>query len=437
MDHKHIIDFIREDSELIADMQAIGEALSGAEREIATAFWTEWGKEPTVRQLWGGDEFRDSIDKSTDFVGLKYRHADRMEWLLSIEGRGREAQKAGIPYISFVMASSAAQNATMRVLRERLNDDIPTLQKFADVIMRTSMIETGMMAEAYSKESHDHMALEQSRLASAYRDDIAANIESYSAESQHLLNSASRANDSANGMLAKTSEVASAAEQSAAAMREAADTAGSLIALINDTRDEVEGAAEVTSRATEHAQIAVSVSETLSQQASAIESILSLIREIAGQTNLLALNATIEAARAGDAGRGFAVVAQEVKSLANQTADATDDIGAKIAAIQTATAKSVDATMAIRETVENVHRSSSRIREAMDRQSNSVTAITAAVDETALAADMMSGTITSITNDTQMIVNQIADLSNGFANADRKLAELNERGQQFVSKLVG
>ncbi|NJM51612.1 MAG: chemotaxis protein [Sphingomonadales bacterium] len=437
MDHKHIIDFIREDSKLIADMKAIGEVLSGAESDIATAFWTEWGMEPKVKALWGEDNFRSSIEKSTLFVGVKYRNADQLEWLYSIEDRGRQAHQAEIPYISFVMASSAAQKETMNILRERLADDLPTLQNFADVIMRTSMIETGMMAEAYSKQAHDQIVSDQSQLANAYREDIASNIQNYSSESRGLRESASRANDSANGMLAKTSEVASAAEQSAAAMREAAETAGSLIALINDTRDEVEGAAEITAQATEHAQTAVSVSETLSQQASAIESILSLIREIAGQTNLLALNATIEAARAGDAGRGFAVVAQEVKSLANQTADATDDIGAKIAAIQTATAKSVDATMAIRETVENVHTSSSRIREAMDRQSNSVTAITAAVDETALAADMMSGTITSITNDTQMIVNQIAELSNGFVSADRKLAEINERGQQFVAKLIG
>ena len=76
-------------------------------------------------------------------------------------------------------------------------------------------------------------------------------------------------------------------------------------------------------------------------------SILGLIRDIAGQTNLLALNATIEAARAGDAGRGFAVVAQEVKSLASQTARATDDITAKITAIQQATRQTVEANGSI------------------------------------------------------------------------------------------
>src|SRR3546814_6219180 len=94
------------------------------------------------------------------------------------------------------------------------------------------------------------------------------------------------------------------------------------------------------------------MSEALSRHAESIESILGLIREIAGQTNLLALNATIEAARAGESGRGFAVVAQEeVKSLANETARATDDIAGKITAIQQATRGAVSANQSIQTTI--------------------------------------------------------------------------------------
>jgi methyl-accepting chemotaxis protein len=165
----------------------------------------------------------------------------------------------------------------------------------------------------------------------------------------------------------------------------------------------------------------------------AIESILGLIRDIAGQTNLLALNATIEAARAGDAGRGFAVVAQEVKSLASQTARATDDITTKITAIQQATRQTVEANGSIRHTVEEVQSSADRIKRAMEVQAQTVTMITAAVDETALAADSMSSTIATIRADTEAVANEIDRVEHEFGEVDAHMARLKGTTAQFVS----
>ncbi len=231
---------------------------------------------------------------------------------------------------------------------------------------------------------------------------------------------------STRGMLGKTSEVAAAAEQSAIAMREAAQTAAGLIRAIEDARSEVEIAAGVATRAGDQASEAVQVSQALSAHVEAIESILSLIRDIAGQTNLLALNATIEAARAGDAGRGFAVVAQEVKSLASQTARATDDITAKITAIQQATRQTVDANGSIQSTVEEVQTSADRIRQAMELQAQTVTMITAAVDETALAADSMSSTIAAIRSDTENVAKDIDEVEQGFGRFSENMAEFRQ-----------
>ncbi|QJU60779.1 chemotaxis protein [Sphingomonas sp. AP4-R1] len=243
------------------------------------------------------------------------------------------------------------------------------------------------------------------------------------------------ASGSARGMLGKTSEVAAAAEQSAIAMREAAQTAAGLIRAIEDARNEVEVAAGIATRAGNESKKAVEVSTALSEHAHAIESILGLIRDIAGQTNLLALNATIEAARAGDAGRGFAVVAQEVKSLANQTARATDDIAAKIGAIQIATRQTVEANGSIRATIGDVQTSAERIRTAMETQAQTVTMITAAVDETALAADAMSGTIAAIRSGTENLAGSIDDLDTGFRDVDGKLTTLEANAIEFIARL--
>ncbi len=241
---------------------------------------------------------------------------------------------------------------------------------------------------------------------------------------------------SARGMLGKTSEVAAAAEQSAIAMREAAQTAAGLIRAIEDARSEVEVAADVATRAGGQAEQAVNVSQALSSHVEAIESILGLIRDIAGQTNLLALNATIEAARAGDAGRGFAVVAQEVKSLASQTARATDDITAKITAIQQATRQTVDANGSIQTTVVEVQTSADRIRQAMELQAQTVTMITAAVDETALAADSMSSTIAAIRSDTENVAKDIDEVEQGFGRFSEQIADFTSKTKEFVAGMA-
>src|SRR5919112_2290379 len=191
-------------------------------------------------------------------------------------------------------------------------------------------------------------------------------------------------------------------------MREAAQTAAGLIRAIEDARSEVEVAADVATRAGDQA----------------------------GQTNLLALNATIEAARAGDAGRGFAVVAQEVKSLASQTARATDDITAKITAIQQATRQTVDANGSIQGTVEEVQSSADRIRQAMELQAQTVTMITAAVDQTALAADSMSATIAAIREDTENVATDIDNVEQGFGEFGKQMADFRTAAKDFASRVA-
>jgi methyl-accepting chemotaxis protein len=266
--------------------------------------------------------------------------------------------------------------------------------------------------------------------------DVRETVHTALSYSDQLRNQTRTAAVSARGMMGKASEVAAAAEQSAVAMREAAHTAAGLIRAIEEARGEVEIAADIATRASSQSIEAVQISEALSDHAKAIESILGLIRDIAGQTNLLALNATIEAARAGDAGRGFAVVAQEVKSLASQTARATDEITLKIAAIQAATRQTVEANGSIRDTVADVQHSAERIRSTMESQARTVTSITAAVDETALAADSMSNTIGMIRRETEAIAAEIDHIDEGFREVDTNLTGLDNKTNDFIGKVA-
>ena len=132
--------------------------------------------------------------------------------------------------------------------------------------------------------------------------------------------------------------------------------------------DKVGEASGIAVQAVEQARKTNNTVQTLAVAGNKIGEIVQLITQIASQTNLLALNATIEAARAGDAGRGFAVVANEVKNLAGQTANATDEISALVSGIQGSTKDAVDAIQEITHTIERINGISAEVSDSMSHQ---------------------------------------------------------------------
>ena len=136
--------------------------------------------------------------------------------------------------------------------------------------------------------------------------------------------------------------VTSASEEASTNVQSVASASEEIASSVAEIARQVNDSARIARDAVELANKADARVHSLSEAASKIGDVVELISSIAGQTNLLALNATIEAARAGEAGRGFAVVAAEVKTLAEQTARATSEIGQQVAGIQSATQESVE-----------------------------------------------------------------------------------------------
>jgi methyl-accepting chemotaxis protein len=358
------------------------------------------------------------------------------DWIQSVAEYGRQIYAERISVPAYMVARTQAAGRIIGRILERYSDDAEKLEQLLCAFQRLGTVETDIILAQVALLEAIEAADQRGRESGEFERRVADLVRASTEQSKALTERTRSTAASARGMLGKTSEVAAAAEQSAVAMREAAQTAAGLIRAIEDARAEVEVAAGVATRAGDQASQAVKVSQALSAHVEAIESILSLIRDIAGQTNLLALNATIEAARAGDAGRGFAVVAQEVKSLASQTARATDDITAKITAIQQATRQTVEANGSIEDTVEEVQTSADRIREAMELQAQTVTMITAAVDETALAADSMSSTIAAIRSDTENVAADIDQVEQGFGRFSEQIANFKSTAKAFVNGMA-
>jgi methyl-accepting chemotaxis protein len=159
----------------------------------------------------------------------------------------------------------------------------------------------------------------------------------------------------------------------------------------------------------------------LAQSSQKIGDVVELIRSIAGQTNLLALNATIEAARAGEAGRGFAVVASEVKSLAVQTAKATEEISRQIVSVQESTKFAVDAIERITTRMQDIDRHATAVAASVEQQSAATTEISRSVSSAARG-----------TSDVVAVLDHLA----GAATETRRSAETVLGESDIVSKAV-
>ncbi len=190
--------------------------------------------------------------------------------------------------------------------------------------------------------------------------------------------------------------VAMAAERASADVAIAAAATEELSASIQEISRQVAQSSTITAQAVAEAERTNAIVERLSEGADKIGHVVGLITTIAGQTNLLALNATIEAARAGDAGKGFAVVASEVKTLANQTAKATDEIGVQITDIQNATRQAVAAIKGIAGTVRDVSDIAIRIAAAVEEQGAATAEIARNVEQTSSSAQAVTTTIGTV-----------------------------------------
>ncbi|MBB4365445.1 methyl-accepting chemotaxis protein [Bradyrhizobium sp. CIR18] len=256
-------------------------------------------------------------------------------------------------------------------------------------------------SEAQNREQAASRRSELIRFADDFESAVGAIVSNVSASAVQLESAASTLTRTAETTQSLSSQVAGVSEQASSNMQSVATATEELSASVEEIGRQVRDSSRIAEAAVVQAKETDGRIGKLSHAAQQIGEVVKLITAIAEQTNLLALNATIEAARAGEAGRGFAVVASEVKSLASQTAKATDEISSHITGMQGATAESVAAIKEIGATIGQI--------------SSISTSIASAVEQQGAATQEIARSVQTVAQGTQTAATDIGEVNRGAA----------------------
>jgi methyl-accepting chemotaxis protein len=360
---------------------------------------------------------------------------------------------SGISGITNVMTRLSAGDLAVEVTGGERGDEIGEMSRAVETF-KLNAIENKRLEEASRKaEEHrlererqaeeekvqqEERAREERRtatlgMADKFESSVASLLQSVTGAVGQLSGTASQLTTSA----AETSELslsaASSSEQAGANVQTVAAAAEEMSSAVAEIARRVDQASQLSQSAVERTADARARIDSLTEGAEKIGDIVDMINDIAGQTNLLALNATIEAARAGDAGKGFAVVASEVKSLADQTAGATEEITGQVSAIQEAVRMAVDAVAAIAESIEQVNAIATEIAASVEEQNAATGEISRNAAEAATGTSDANSNVSKVSTRAK----ETGEAASEVQTASSMLASQSEELQQAVDGFLG
>jgi methyl-accepting chemotaxis protein len=289
----------------------------------------------------------------------------------------------------------------------------------AFAVFKASMLKAEELAEKEmeAQRQRAERARQIELLTDKFDSDVTLVLRAVSAATTEMQATASSMTATAEETSRQANAVANASEEASTNVQTVSVATEELTASIHEISRQVQQSAQVAGRAVSDADRTNVQVQGLADAAQKIGQVIGLINDIASQTNLLALNATIEAARAGEAGKGFAVVASEVKSLANQTAKATEEIGAQVGGIQQATGEAVTAIQSIAQTIREIN--------------DIATAIASAVEEQGAATQEISRNVGQASEGTQEVSANISGVKEAAATTGAAAEQVNSAAREL------
>ncbi|MBR0774119.1 HAMP domain-containing protein [Bradyrhizobium diazoefficiens] len=270
-------------------------------------------------------------------------------------------------------------------------------------------------------------------LTGTFETQVGELVQALSAAATELEATAGTLSGNAEQSREQASAVATASEETSSNVETVAAATEELSSSSQEIGRQVAHSAEIASKAVEEAKRTDATVQKLADGAEQIGEVIGLIQAIAAQTNLLALNATIEAARAGEAGKGFAVVASEVKSLATQTAKATEQISTEITGIRDVTAEAVTAIRGIVGTISDINRIATEVASAITQQREATHEIARSVQEASRGSQQVSANIVVVTRASGSIGDAAGQVLGAATELAAQSCQLQKRVDEFVA----
>jgi methyl-accepting chemotaxis protein len=308
-----------------------------------------------------------------------------------------------------------------------------TVQIFKDNAVRIRGLEQ-VEAQTQQRAAAERRAAMES-IASDFERSVNGIVRSVSTAAAGMQTTAQSMTATASDASARAATVGAASESASNNVGTVAAAAEELSSSVAEISRQVTRSSEIASKAVGDAERTNATVGALSTGAEKIGEVVKLIHSIAAQTNLLALNATIEAARAGDSGRGFAVVASEVKALANQTAKATEEISAQVAAMQASTSDAVQSIGGITETIAQMSEITVSISTAIEQQGDATREIARNIQSVAAGSSEISTHIGGVTTAAAATGTAATDVLKNARELDNQSGMLRSAVDVFMTKL--